>query len=204
MKKLDKLFFGLVFGFIFPVMIGLLSVAIWFFTDRQEPHAPVYAVTGLSGGLLIDVLFLKRWINKRYVLPIWFVAGIYILCNIASFGFFMGFPVFNVFLGLLAGYYFGNRICSNQVQPGKRPKLLNQVSLFTGVIMTLICVSSAIITLTEKTIGANIQGMLGLGFEITKPMILAVIFVGGFGLIVSEYFITKWAIIKTIRLNKAS
>ncbi len=67
--------------------------------------------------------------------------------------------------------------------------------------MTLICVSSAVIGLTDKTIGDNIQGMLGLDFEITKAMILALIFVGGFSLIIFQYFVTRLTIIKTIRLN---
>jgi len=66
--------------------------------------------------------------------------------------------------------------------------------------MTLICVSSGIIGLTDKTIGENIRGMLGLDFEITKTMILTIIFVGGFGLIIFQYFITRLTMIKTIRL----
>jgi hypothetical protein len=201
MKRFDKILFGFVIGFIFPIMIGLLSVLIWFYADRQEIHAPIYALIGLSSGLLIDLVFLKRWINKRYMLPIWFAAGIYIFYNICVYGFFMGFPVFNVLLGLLAGYYFGNRICSNRIQPEMRSKLINQVSLFTGLIMTLICVSSGVIGLTDKTVGENIRGMLGLDFEITKTMILAIIFIGGFGLIVSQYFVTKLTMRKTIRLN---
>jgi len=188
-------------GFIFPIIIGLLSVLIWFNTDRQETHAPIYALIGLSCGLLIDLMFLKHWVNKRYALPIWFIAGLYILYNICVYGFFMGFPVFNVLLGLLAGYYYGNRICANKIQPEIRSKLIYRVSLFTGSIMTVICVSSGIIGLTDKTIGENIQGMLGLDFEITKTMILTLIFVGGFGLIIFQYFITRLTIIKTIRLN---
>jgi len=201
MQRFDKILFGFVIGFIFPIMIGLLSVLVWFYTDRQETHAPFYALIGLSSGLLIDLMFLKRWIKKRYVLSIWFVAGIYILYNICVYGFFMGFPVFNVLLGLLAGYYYGNRICSNKIQPEIRSKLINRVSLFTGLIMTLICISSGIIGLTDKTIGENIQGMLGLDFEITKTMIFTIIFIGGFGLIVSQYFLTRLTMIKVIRLN---
>jgi hypothetical protein len=201
MKRFDKILFGFVIGFIIPIMIGLLSVLIWFYTDKQESHAPIYALIGLSCGLMIDLMFLKRWINMRYVLPIWFVAGIFILYNICVYGFFIGFPVFNLLLGLLAGYYYGHRICAKKIQPEMRSKLINQVSLFTGLIMTLICVSSGIIGLTDKTIGENIRLMFGLDFEITKSMILTIIFVGGFGLIVFQYFITRLTMIKTIRLN---
>ncbi|MGD0342802.1 MAG: hypothetical protein ABSA76_13950 [Bacteroidales bacterium] len=102
MKRFDKILFGLVIGFIFPIMIGLLSVLIWFYNDGQETHAPFYALIGLSSGLLIDLIFLKRLINKLYVLPIWFVAGIYIFYNICVYGFFMGFPVFQCIIGIVS------------------------------------------------------------------------------------------------------
>jgi len=199
MKSLDKILFGFMTGFIFPVTIGLLSVLFWFYTDKQETHAPIYAITGFACGLLIDLIFLKRWINKLYLLPVWFAGGIYILYNICVYGFFMGFPVFNLLLGLLAGYYCGNRIYFNDIQPEMRSKLLNQASLFTGLIMTFICVSTGIIGLTDKTTGENIQGMLGLDFQITKKMIIAIIFLGGIGLIISQYFITRLTNIKTIK-----
>lgn len=182
-------------------MIGLLSVIIWFYTDKQETHALIYALTGLLCGLLIDLMFLKRWINKRYVLPIWFVIGIYILYNIGLFGFFMGFPVFNVLLGLLAGYYFGNRICSNKIQQDKHSKLINQVSLFTGLIMIFICISSGFIALVGSGVGYDIQGMLGLGFEVTKPMIWSITLIGGFVLILLQILLTRITMIKTIKNN---
>jgi len=146
-------------------------------------------------------MFLKRWINKRYVLPIWFVIGIYILYNIGLFGVFMGFPVFNVLLGLLAGYYFGNRICSNKIQQDKHSKLINQVSLFTGLIMIFICISSGFIALVGSGVGYDIQGMLGLGFEVTKPMIWSITLIGGFVLILLQILLTRITMIKTIKNN---
>jgi hypothetical protein len=201
MKRFEKIFIGLIIGVTFPLLFGLLSVITWFYLDKSENRVIIYLTAGLLFGLIIDLKFLKGWIKHRFDLPLWFIAWIYIFYNICVYGFFMGFPVFNVLLGLIAGYYFGNRIISNKIQPEMRSKQINQVSLFTGMIMTLICVSSAVIGLTDKTIGDNIQGMLGLDFEITKTMILTLIFVGGFGLIIFQYFITKLTIIKTIRLN---
>ena len=113
----------------------------------------------------------------------------------------MGFPVFNILLGLLAGYYFGKRICFENIKSEMQSKIINQVSLFSGLIMTLICISTGIIALTEEGIGENVQGMLGLSFEVTKTMIYTIVFVGGLGLIVAQYFITKITIQKTVILN---
>lgn len=199
MKRLEKVISGLIIGFTFPLMFGLLSIIMWFYLDKSESKVFIYLTTGILLGLIIDFKFLQNWIKHRFDLPLWFISGIYIFYNICMYGFFMGFPVFNILLGLIAGYYFGNRIISNKIQSQMRSKQINQVSLFTGLIMTLICVSSGIIGLTDKTTGENIQGMLGLDFEITKTMILTIIFVGGFSLIISQYLITRIAIIKTIK-----
>lgn len=201
MKRLEKVIIGLIIGFTFPLLFGMLSVITWFYLDKSESRVLIYLTTGIVLGLIIDYKFLQNWIKHRFDLPLWFISGIYIFYNICMYGFFMGFPVFNILMGLIAGYYFGNRIISNKIQSQMQSKQINQVSLFTGLIMTLICISSGIIGLTDKTIGENIQGMLGLDFEITKTMILTIIFVGGFGLIISQYLITRLTMIKTIKIN---
>jgi len=180
-------------------MIGLLSVLIWFYTDRQETHAPIYALIGLSSGLLLDLMFLKRWINNRYVLPIWFVVGIYILYNICIYGFFMGLPVFNTFLGLLAGYYFGKRICFNKVESETHTKLINQVSIFAGLIMTFVCISSGFLAIYDNGAAGMIQNVLGLSFEVTSSMLWGIVLIGGFILISINVLLTRFTMIKTIK-----
>jgi hypothetical protein len=199
MKRFDEILFGLVIGLIFPIMIGLLSVLIWFYTDRQETHAPIYALIGLSSGLLLDLMFLKRWINNRYVLPIWFVVGIYILYNICIYGFFMGLPVFNTFLGLLAGYYFGKRICFNKVESETHTKLINQVSIFAGLIMTFVCISSGFLAIYDNGAAGMIQNVLGLSFEVTSSMLWGIVLIGGFILISINVLLTRFTMIKTIK-----
>lgn len=189
-------------GGTFPLLFGLLSVIVWYYLDKLESRAIIYLAAGLILGLIIDLIFLKGWINRRFELPLWSMAGIYILYNVFVFGFFMGFPVFNVLLGLIAGNYFGNRIVSGKLPSEIQSKQIKQVSIFTALIMALICISSAVIGLTDKLIGANIQGMLNLHFEVTKPMIWAIVIVGGVSLIIVQYVITRWAILKTIELKQ--
>lgn len=200
-KRLEKIISGLMIGGTFPLLFGLLSVIVWYYLDKLESRAIIYLAAGLIFGLIIDLIFLKGWINRRFELPLWSMAGIYILYNVFVFGFFMGFPVFNVLLGLIAGNYFGNRIVSGKLPSEIQSKQIKQVSIFTALIMALICISSAVIGLTDEFIGANIQGMLHLHFEITKPMVWAIVLVGGMSLIIVQYVITKWTIQKTIELK---
>jgi hypothetical protein len=203
MRRFDKLFFGLIIGSIFPVLFCILFVSTWFYFDKTEDRVLVYFFAGLLPGLIVNLKFLKGWIDRRYNLPLWFVAGIYIFCNICLYGLFMGFPVFNLALGLVAGYYFGKRIQVKNIHPDKRSKLINHVSFFTGFIMTLICFSSGFIALRGIGVGKDLQSMLGLGFEVTKPMIWIVTLIGGLLLILLQIVVTKITIIQTIKNSLA-
>jgi len=48
-------------------------------------------------------------------LPVWILTGFYIFYNVLIYGFFMGFPVSNLAMGVVAGYYFGIKIKSKNI-----------------------------------------------------------------------------------------
>ncbi|MCX6254835.1 MAG: hypothetical protein NTV31_10210 [Bacteroidia bacterium] len=58
---------------------------------------------------------------------------------------------------------------------------------------------SGLLAISEETIGVELQKMLGLGFEVTSGMILAIILIGGLTLIVTQYYLTRIVITKTIK-----
>ena len=199
MKNFERNISGLILGSTFPLLLGLLSVTIWVLFDKSANRPVIYLLAGLLLGGLIDLKFLKGWIDHRFNLPIWFVVSIYISYNIFVYGFFMGFPVFNVLLGLLAGYYFGIRICYKNVDEENRSKLINRVSLFSGAIMTLICVSSGFLALVNNEASGMIKEVLGLNFEVTKSMVWGIVLAGGLALILINIFLTRMTMIKTIK-----
>jgi hypothetical protein len=199
MKNFEKKLNGLIIGCIFPLSLGLLSVTIWVMFDKSESRPFIYLVSGLLIGGLIDLKFLKSWINRRFNLPIWIIASIYLVYNVFVYGFFMGLPVFNAFLGLLAGYYFGNRICFNKVESERHSKLINQVSIFTGMIMTFVCVSSGFLAIYDNGAAGMIQNVLGLSFVVTKPMLWGIVLVGGLILVSTNIVLTRITMIKTIK-----
>ena len=199
MKNFEKKINGLIIGSIFPLSLGLLSVTIWVLFDKAENRPFIYLVSGLLIGGLIDLKFLKSWINRRFNFSIWIIASIYIVYNIFVYGFFMGLPVFNAFLGLLAGYYFGNRICFNKVESEKHPKLINQVSIFAGLIMTFVCISSGFLAIYDNGASGMIQNVLGLSFEVTRSMLWGIVLIGGLTLILANILLTRITMIKTIK-----
>jgi len=199
MKNLEKKIDGLIIGSLFPLSLGLLAITVWFLLDKSESRPVIYVVTGLVLGALIDLKFLKGWIDRRYNLPLWTVAAIYIVYNVLVYGFFMGLPVFNVFLGLLAGYYFGNRICYTKDDPERTSKQINQVSLFTGLIMVFVCISSGYLALMSDEAAGMIRELLGLDFEVTYAMMWGIVLIGGSLLILTTVLLTRITMIKVIR-----
>jgi hypothetical protein len=199
MKNIEKKISGLILGCIFPLSFGLLSVIIWFFLDKSESRPLIYLAIGLLLGLLIDLKYLKYWISRRFDLPIWIIASIYLVYNVFVYGFFMGLPVFNTFLGLLAGYYFGNRICINKVESEKHPKLINQVSMFAGLIMTFVCISSGFLAIYDNGAAGMVQDVLGLNYEVTRTMLWGIVLIGGIILIITNILLTRLTMIKTIK-----
>ena len=111
----------------------------------------------------------------------------------------MGLPVFNTFLGLSAGYYFGNRICFNKVESEKHPKLINQVSMFAGLIMTFVCISSGFLAIYDNGAAGMIQDVLGLSYEVTRTMLWGIVLIGGIILIIVNILLTRLTMIITIK-----
>lgn len=202
MNRFEKIFFGILIGGVFPLFFSLLLMIIWFYFDMLEKCAPYYLITGLLSGLIIDLKYLKGLVNNRYDLPVWFLIAIYLFCNVMTYGFFMGFPVFNIVWGLVAGYYFANKIIFKNIPPGERSKIIKQGSMFTGLVMTLICISSGYLALAGNGAGADLQGMLHLRFEVTKPMIWGIVLIGGLLLILMQVVLTRFTIIKTIKVHE--
>jgi hypothetical protein len=190
-RAFDRIVIVVLLGAAFPVFCFLAAGTIWFYCDRDESDVLIYVSTGILFGLLIDLRYLKGWIIRQFELPIWFVVALYIFYNIGMYGMFMGFPVFNLFWGVIAGYYYGFRINLLNLSQIKQNKIKKQVAIFTAFVMTMICISSAFIALAGRGVGQDLQMMFRLNFEVTKQMIIAISLIGGIILIGLQYFITK-------------
>ena len=196
----EKAFLLLVFGGIAP--IGFLLCGWWgAFLYAPESLIPYFALGGLAIGLLLDVLFLRRWLQMAYRFhPVTLVA-IYLYYSVGMFGFFMGVPLFNTLLGPLAGFYTGRRI--RITNPADRKAIILRVSLFTAFVLALACLAAILLAAAEPTLAANIHGMVldmtQLNINLDNHTILAISSVAGIGLVIAEYYLTSLVIKKVIR-----
>lgn len=59
--------------------------------------------------------------------------------------------------------------------------------------VALFCVASAVLALASPSTAADIEGMLALPFEVTTPMVVGLIAVGGAALLAAQYWVTGFA-----------
>jgi hypothetical protein len=197
-RSVDDLIFGLILGSLFPAFFFLACLVLWFYLF-QTVNPLYFVLPGLFTGLLIDLIFLKRLILTRYELPVWILICTYLFCNVVVYGLFMGFPVFNLLMGIIAGYYFGKRVRYKNLSLAESKPIIRQVSFFTSSIMFLICIASGYIATLGDGVGRDLEHMFRLNFEVTKAMIWAIIWIGGLMVIIAEFYLTKVTMIKTIK-----
>jgi hypothetical protein len=200
MNKTDKIIFGLILGTFFPFLFALIGIGVGFYLSKEH-GIPYFFAAGIIAGIIADLFLLKRILANLFDLNYWLLVGFYILCNIFIYGAFMGFPVCNLVMGLVIGFYSGRRITVKNIISPEREILIKKASVFSALIMLIICISSAYLALHEKTIAEELQGMLGLKFVPSNGLIIGGIISGGIALIILQYLITLTVQIKTLKIN---
>lgn len=203
MNKVETLLMALVFGAVLPIFlflagwwssIGLVSDNLIF----------VIALTCLSLGIVIDIVFLKKWLRNVYITNFKLLVIIYLFYSICTFGFFMGVPVFNLMLGIMAGIFVGRKSYHDKKSINEVRFNIKKTSIFTTVVILTIALASAFFALRDPMDTArNLEGMFHIqSFSITTQMIISIIVIGGFVLALSQYWLTKTAALTTFNHGK--
>lgn len=194
MKVKDKWIFRLLIGFI--IQVSCFCTGWWLFFAFNL-YIPIGIILGLIFGIIMNILYLSKIISKIYDYNYFLLGFIYFLYTVGMFGFFMGVPVFNLFLGPIAGWYIGKRSSSNDSEAQLFKRTLRNTNIFCLSLLLLVCISSAVIALSDPTTASNLEGMLNLSFKVTQPMIITLIIVGGCSLLIIQYLLTKIVANKT-------
>lgn len=70
-------------------------------------------------------------------------------------------------------------------------------SIVTTGVLALVCGASAFFALRDPYTASGLEGMLGLGFSVTTPMVIGIILIGGSFILVLQWWLTR----KTIELT---
>lgn len=188
--KIEPLFFLVVFGSVFPILCFLIG---WWGSIPllAEEHIKYGALGGLLVGILIDILFLKHWIIRAYQMNLTWLILIYLFYSVGLFGFFMGVPVFNTLLGLFAGFYMGLRMAEEKKSKAEAEAVFRKTGYFAALVLAIACIAALWIASMDGSLAANINGMFALKNPLSNSTILLLSGIGGIGLVVLEFFITR-------------
>jgi hypothetical protein len=199
MNKIDRIFFDFMFGLVLPVFGFEVAVWLTFVSGSAERTIFISALLAFSVGIFISLLI--RFILKpdNYKIPVPVLILVYLFYNVCILGFFMGVPVFNLAAGALAGYYWSKRIINrNELNNSRRD--IQRVSVFTSSVTAVVCLTSAIVALLSKSTPEDLKGMFHLNFDITRPLLVSLITIGGLMLVGLQYYLTRFVMVKTLRL----
>jgi hypothetical protein len=202
MSKIEAAVVGLCLGLLAP---GLLFFASWWSSVFVLPERaiPAAALTGLAVGLLLDVFFLGHWVRRVYRLPAGLLVLAYLFLSLIVFAVSMGVPVLNTGLGVAGGAYVGRKLRHARVDRERLFAGARRVSLFTTLVLALICALSATIALISPSTPSDLQGLLRhllpWRLTVTRSTVVGLILVGGFALVVLEYWLTMAAALAAYR-----
>jgi len=174
--KLERLALGLILVPVAP-LVGLLGCWWTAYALLPETWIPFIAIAGLLIGILLDFFLVKKVLERRPSLPFW--VAVYLFYSIGVFGFFMGVPVINLALAIPAGFVVGSRLAEENANRQQVRNAAQRTAWFTTGVLAFVCAASAFIALTSSSTASDLRGMLGLGFEVTRGMIIGLILVGG-------------------------
>lgn len=189
---IERTFLGVTIGAV-PV-IGCFLAGWWLSIPLVPEYRIVYwALAGVGLGILIDAVFLRRWIRRAYSMRLWVWGAIYLFYSVGMLGLFMGVPVFNVLLALPAGMFVGRSQARRGADPPEARKAIRSLAVFTTMTLGLICAASAVAAAASPSTASDLRGLLGLSVPVTPGMIRGLI-VGGGGLLL---IVNWWLSVKS-------
>jgi hypothetical protein len=199
MNRCDKIAAGTVLGVMPPLFCALAG---WWGSIPlvQESHIWIFLLAGFILGILIDVLFLRRWVSRIYQFGMPAMIALYLFYTLGVYGFCMGVPVFNLAIGALAGVYIARRERLLNAAPEMLRAVIRRTATFTAGSMIAICAASATFACFSKSTPRDLQSMLRLPFTVTWPMITAVIVIGGISIVCLQFLCTIAAAKITLRV----
>ena len=178
--KLEHFALALILAPLAP-LAGLMSFWWAAYAILPEAWIPILMIAGLLAGILADILLLKKLLDRQLSWPFW--LAVFLFYSIGIFGFFMGVPVCNAALAIPAGFVVGSRLVAENAGRSQVRKAAWRTAWFTTGVLAIVCATSAFLALMSQSTASDLQGMLGLGFEVTQGMIIALILVGGAALL---------------------
>jgi hypothetical protein len=184
MNKLEKKIIGILLG---GACVWLCFVAFWWTAAVVYTHVGgtiriviSAALSGLLIGIILNVLFLRKWVRNFYVARLWVLAVVYCAFCVLMLASFMGLPIGTFALGLLAGGYAGRRQRYNP-SFGVSVHGLKKVAFFAATMTAGTALPIGFLALREQSTKALFYRILGIsswGAGIVVVCLLCIVLFG--------------------------
>jgi hypothetical protein len=177
---MERLVSRIVLGAITPVSLFLAG---WWGTLAvlgDSALIPWAALGGLALGLALDATALRRRLGSLYIISPVSQAAVAVFYAVMIYGFFMGFPVPVLLVGL--GWGFA-AVRARDGDLGIRARRIRAAAFGSALLMFIACLATAWLAFREPSIASQARGMLDLPFTPSMGVLAASSAIGGLGLI---------------------
>ena len=182
-SRTESIIVGSVLGLACPL---LTFVLFWWTTAVLHmclPQVPVQvvvaaALTGLGLGIVLDIVYLKRWIKVFYSANIWILVAVYVgLCAVAV-AFCMGLPAGTLLLGTGTGAYIGRRQYHSQADIASGTATLRKTAFFAASVTTTAALPIGLLALDDRGVLDFLETLLGFGQADLRGFVGVILVVG--------------------------
>ncbi|MFA6185705.1 MAG: hypothetical protein WC770_00635 [Phycisphaerae bacterium] len=207
MKKLEAVILGVAFAPA-PILFCLaLIVSFCFFAGLlTDATGPYLALTALGVGIVINIIFLKKWVQKAYQLNNKAIIALYAFYSMIAFGVCMGIPLFNYILGIMAGVYIIRKMYYLKADETEYIRNIKKTAMFTAAVMLVLCCLMVLLGLAGKVNGKDFEvlfkSLFGLTFTINTAGFVSIIFFGACAMVLLQYWLTRLSAKITFKLSR--
>jgi len=134
-----------------------------YFVELPVEMVIAAACAGLGLGVLLNTVFLRRWVTNFYGTSLWPLTAVYLALSVIAIAFFMGLPVGTFALGILAGAYMGTRQRHHGADAHGASRPITVCALLTAVVTTAAAAPVGIMALDEQSVATAIAPVLAAG-----------------------------------------
>lgn len=191
MRKIEAIIIGVFLGAV-PLLFCLFVLVITaFFTGLlTDESGPYLGLAALVTGVIINIVFLKRWVRRAYQLNNKVLAAIYIFYSIGVLGFCMGLPILNLALGIVAGVYIARKMQLIEASEEEKEQEFRKTAFFCAAVMVPMCCLITLWAIAGEMIGSRFETPI-FSFTFTVPVFFGVVFTGGSALVLFKYWLTS-------------
>ena len=200
LRIIEVLLLGMFFGFL-PLVFCFVGTVLFTGIVLGTEVLGAWALWSLVPGVVIDIVFLKKWVRNAYQMNGKILAGIYIFYSVVALVMGMGMPIFNFVLCIAGGIYIARKMHFIGADEQTRKQAFKRMARFCAAVMALICCLMTLLAILGQMIGHELETPL-LTFTFTVPIFFAVVLIGGAVLVLAQYWLTGTAAKVTFRLSR--